>query len=344
MTRPQGIPRLTIAIPTVNRASLVARAIESAMAQTFPDIEILVSNNGSTDDTRTVLDRYDGAPRVRILHRDQTIPANEHGTLLVEQARGEFYICLSDDDWLEPDMAARVIERFDRNPRLRFVWTGCLMYYAEIAVPALVGPDVEPGHAFLAEFLAGRRNVCWCACVIRTADLRRLGPPPPQVICGDMFFWTKLAAEGDVGCVREPLSNYSCYRPTSDGMAGGTPVKRWIDDQAVWARDILAVCRASSPDRPYSDTLERDAAWFMARTVANQFALNALRGTGRLPLLRSVPLGLPFLKKGDSRNWIAVIASVVAPRWLLKNRVLAEAKRRAGARMAPGRAAGARKT
>jgi glycosyltransferase involved in cell wall biosynthesis len=49
-------PRLTIAIPTLNRAQLLTRAIESALAQTSPDIEIIVSDNGSTDDTPAVID------------------------------------------------------------------------------------------------------------------------------------------------------------------------------------------------------------------------------------------------------------------------------------------------
>ncbi len=50
-------PRLTIVIPTVNRASLVGRALDSALAQTYDNLEIVVSNNGSTDGTRALLDR-----------------------------------------------------------------------------------------------------------------------------------------------------------------------------------------------------------------------------------------------------------------------------------------------
>ena len=332
MTLEERIPRLTIVIPTLNRASLVVRAIDSAMAQTFQDIEIIVSNNGSTDDTSAVLDRYVGAPRVRILQREHTISANEHGRYLVEQARGEFFLGLSDDDWIEPDMVARVIERFDRDPGLKLVWTGCLMYYANIGVPALTGPDVEHGQSFLAAFLAGRRNVCWCACVTRTADLWRLGPPPDKTICGDMFFWTKLAAEGNVGCVGQTLSHYCCYRPRSDGMAGGTPIKEWMDEQADWVQDILAICHSTSPRLLYSNSLNRDSNYFLARTLANQFVMNALRGTGRWSLLISILTNFRILQKGKLENWIAVVASIIAPRWLLESRVLAEAKRRAMAR------------
>lgn len=336
MNLKEPIPRLTIVIPTLNRASLVVRAIDSAMAQTFQDIEIIVSNNGSTDDTAAVLERYVCAPRVRILQREQTISANEHGMYLVKQARGELFLGLSDDDWIEPDMVARVIERFDRDPGLKLVWTGCLMYYADIGVPALTGPDVEPGHSLLAAFLAGDRNVCWCACVTRTADLLRLGPPPDKTICGDMFFWAKLAAEGDVGCVGQILSHYCCYRPRGDGMAGGTPIKQWMDEQAVWVRDIVATCRAIPGVLPYSNSLDRDANWFLARTLANQFAMNALRGEGRLSLLKAIPPHFQFLKTGKLLNWVAVVASITAPRWLLEKRVLAEAKRRAVARTVLG--------
>ena len=69
-------PRLTIAIPTINRAGLLGRAIESALAQTSSDIEIIVSDNGSTDDTPAVIDRYVGRcaeGRLRTFRHPSTI-------------------------------------------------------------------------------------------------------------------------------------------------------------------------------------------------------------------------------------------------------------------------------
>jgi glycosyltransferase involved in cell wall biosynthesis len=69
--------RLTIAIPTVNRDYCVGRAIESALAQTSPAVEIIVSNNGSTDRTREILDRYTD-PRLRVFHHPSTMPVSAH--------------------------------------------------------------------------------------------------------------------------------------------------------------------------------------------------------------------------------------------------------------------------
>ncbi|HEX8169098.1 MAG TPA: glycosyltransferase family A protein [Thermoanaerobaculia bacterium] len=324
-------PRLTIVIPTVNRASLVGRAVESALAQTYPSLEIIVSNNGSTDATREVLARYEGAPRLRILHRDVTIPATDHGNALIDAARGEFFLGLSDDDWLEPDFTARVMELFDRRPDLAFVWTGCMIHYGSVAMPAQTGPEIESGTDFLAAFLAGERNVCWCACVTRTSDLRRIGPIPSDVVCGDMFFWTKIAARGDVGCVEKPVSHYVCYRESSDGSAGGTPVLTWAADTERWVNDILATCE-SAPALPFSrQSLREYSRRFLARSTANQFVWQALRGERRVKLLRTVRPALPYLRARDRSPWIRVIAALVAPRWLLRSRMLAEARRRARA-------------
>ncbi|MFI5181363.1 MAG: glycosyltransferase family A protein [Thermoanaerobaculia bacterium] len=334
---PRGTPRLTIVIPTVNRASLVGRALDSALAQTYPDVEIIVSNNGSTDGTRAVLDRFAGAPRVRVLHRDSTIPANPHGNFLLEEARGEFFVGLSDDDWLEPGFAASAVAMFDRQPGLSFVWTGCDIHYADIVVPARTGPTVESGTEFLSAFLAGFRNICWCACVTRTADLRRIGPIPTDVFCGDMFYWTKLASGGLVGCVQEPLSHYVCYRDGGDGIAGGAPVVAWAAEMKRWATDMVESCEGAGLDARTVAAVRREALDFVARSTSNQFAWNALRGARKASLLGSVSACFPFLRGGHLKNWIRVVASIVAPKWLLRSRILAEARRRAMVAHAPER-------
>jgi hypothetical protein len=328
-------PRLTIVIPTVNRATLVVRAVESALAQTYPDLEIIVSNNGSTDGTREVLERFSGAPRLRILHRDTTIPANPHGNSLLDEARGEFFVGLSDDDWLEPEFAARAVAMFDRRPDLSFVWTGCHIHYADVVVPARTGPPVETGPEFLAAFLAGSRNICWCACVTRTSDLRRIGPIPTDVFCGDMFYWTKLAARGHVGCVPEPVSHYVCYRDGGDGIAGGAPVAAWAAEMNRWTTDMLETCEQAGLGSRRLAAVRREALDFVARSSSNQFAWNALRGVRRTALLGSVPACFPYLRGGYLKNWIRVIAALVAPRALLRDRLLAEARRRAKAARVP---------
>src|SRR6476660_9169184 len=106
--------RLTIVIPTVNRDYCVARAIESALAQTSPDVDIIVSNNGSTDQTRDIIDGYSD-PRLRVFHHATTTPIAVHSNFLITEARGELIVGLSDDDWLEPTFAQRMLDLFARQ-------------------------------------------------------------------------------------------------------------------------------------------------------------------------------------------------------------------------------------
>jgi hypothetical protein len=322
-------PRLTIVIPTVNRAGLVGRAIDSALAQTYPDLEIIVSNNGSTDDTRAVLDRYEGSARLRILHQPKTIPVDAHSAVLLPQIAGTLSLTLSDDDWLEPDFATKVIELYDRHPDVSFVYTGCFLHYGDAAMPAKTGPEIEVGTEFLAAYLAGDREVIWCACVIRTFDLRRLLPSPPGVICGDWLCWISLASSGQVGCVPDPLSHYVQYRDAGDGMAGGCAVAAWASEIDGWTREMVAVCTKGGADGPAFEILRRKAVEFVARSTADQFVWQALRGVSRFRLLRDLRVVIPYLRRGSALLWVRVIAALLAPRRLLRNRVISMARARA---------------
>jgi glycosyltransferase involved in cell wall biosynthesis len=320
-------PRLTIAIPTLNRAGLLRRAIESALAQTSPDIEILVSDNGSTDDTQAVIERYTGRG-LRTFRHATTMSAPKHGTFLMEQARGEFFLGLSDDDFLEPEFAAEVLAALDRNPKLAFVYTGCAVHYEDHEVPALVGPTVEPGTTFLAEHYAGRREVSWCACVTRVKDLREVGPQPEDRIMGDMFFWTKLAFKGPVGCVPRVLSHYILLRSRNDNISHGTPPAVWARDSQTTVNEIFALVRQTGADAEYESRLRADTRQYVSRSAANQFVWNRIRGASAFQALGWIPSCLAYLSWSPIA-WSRVAAAVVAPPGMLRRQLLNAAAKRA---------------
>lgn len=327
-------PRLTIAIPTLNRAPLLGRAIESALAQTSPDIEILVSDNGSRDDTPAVIERYAGRG-LRTFRHSSTIPATQHGQFLIEQARGEFFVGLSDDDFLEPEFAAEVLALFDRNPELSFAYTGCAIHYEDCQVPAVVGPPLEPGAAFLAAHYADGREICWCACATRVRDLLELGPQPESCIIGDMFYWTKLACRGPVGCLPRVLAHYVLLRPQNDNLSHATAPAAWAHESRTLADGVIEALRRTGADKDYLSRLQTDCRRHIGRSTANQFVWTRLRGASRAKAWSWVADCLPYFSWNPTAL-SRLAAALLLPRETLRRLLLSSAARQAAARGAKG--------
>jgi len=107
-------PLLSVVIPTRNRAHLVCEAIESALAQRRGQVEVIVVDDGSTDDTATMLGRTYG-PRIHLLSLPEHRGAGAARNAGVRLATGEMVGFLDDDDlWLpgKLDAELRVLQRF----------------------------------------------------------------------------------------------------------------------------------------------------------------------------------------------------------------------------------------
>src|SRR5215471_798471 len=275
-------PRLTIAIPTLNRARLLRRALESALAQTSQEVEILVSDNGSRDETPAVIAEYAARSGVRTFRHESTLDADRHGQFLIDQARGSFFVGLSDDDFLGPDFAAEVLDLWDRHPELSFIYTGAMVHYCDIIVPSLTGPEVESSADFLLAYYAGKREVTWCACATRVEMLKRFGPMPAGFVLGDMFYWTKMAFAGPVGCIPIPLSHYVLLRPQdeNDNMSHGTRPLVWSRQQQEIADGVLDASARAGAGAAYLKQLANDCRIHRARSTANQFVWTRIRGAG----------------------------------------------------------------
>jgi glycosyltransferase involved in cell wall biosynthesis len=99
-TSPDDAPRVSVVIPTYNRAETLTRAVDSALAQTVDDVEVLVVDDGSTDETRALIEGGED-PRVRYLAHDTNRGVSAARNTGVEAARGEYVAFLdSDDEWL----------------------------------------------------------------------------------------------------------------------------------------------------------------------------------------------------------------------------------------------------
>lgn len=94
---------ISVIMLTYNREALVSRAIESILHQTYPDFEFLIIDNGSTDQSGAIADRYAAQDsRIRVIHRERGNIGSGRNTGL-DAAQGEYITFIDDDDWAEPD-------------------------------------------------------------------------------------------------------------------------------------------------------------------------------------------------------------------------------------------------
>ncbi|GAA4363681.1 glycosyltransferase family A protein [Hymenobacter saemangeumensis] len=112
-----GAALVSIIIPTYNRAHLLGAAIRSAQSQTYPATQIIIIDDGSTDDTRAVVAAFDGVEYYYQPNQGQAAARNAG----LRHCRGEFMASLDSDDVWDPDFLASSISQLQKH-RLDFVF------------------------------------------------------------------------------------------------------------------------------------------------------------------------------------------------------------------------------
>jgi glycosyltransferase involved in cell wall biosynthesis len=125
----KNLPLVTIAIPTYNRVGLLKRSIASAQRQTYKNVEIIISDNASTDSTELFcrwLMMKDG--RIRYFRQPNNLGGIENFNWLLSEARGAYFMWLGDDDWIDPHYVESCLDLLFKNPSLALV-SGYPVYY-----------------------------------------------------------------------------------------------------------------------------------------------------------------------------------------------------------------------
>lgn len=112
-------PLVSIVMPTYNAEPFIADAINSVLAQTYPNWELLIVNDGSTDGTAAVIERY-RHPRIRVFHQANTGIGGARN-LALDHARGTLLCTLDSDDVLPPESLSLRVDVMLREPGIDIV-------------------------------------------------------------------------------------------------------------------------------------------------------------------------------------------------------------------------------
>ena len=198
-------PTVSVVVPAYNAAAFVGRAVDSVLAQSGVDYELLVVDDGSKDDTVAVLGAY--GDRLRVLVQANAGPAAARNRGLHE-ARGRYVAFLDADDWWLPEKLARQVALLDGRPEIGFCSTATHVVTEGVA-PAGEWPCV-PGERPLLETLFVRSAAVSGSTsgVLARRELLLGAGGFDEALRGfeDPDLWMRLAARAGYACIDEPLT------------------------------------------------------------------------------------------------------------------------------------------
>ncbi len=193
--------QISVIVPTHDRAALLPRALDSALAQTGVDFEIIVADDGSTDDTTQVLERYAGDARVRVLRLTHGGVCKARNAAVAESSAPLLAFLDSDDEWLPGKLLAQT--EMLRTLGLEI----CQTEETWIRNGTRVNPPahyVKRGGDIFA--LSLRHCMITPSSVLMTRALYQAvgGFNPEFPACEDFELWLRITPDHHVGLIPKP--------------------------------------------------------------------------------------------------------------------------------------------
>jgi glycosyltransferase involved in cell wall biosynthesis len=157
---------VSVIIRTFNRAHSIGQAVQSALSQTYTDFELLVVDDGSTDDTAQVVQSFSD-PRIRLLRHGSNRGVGAACNTGIRAANGKYIAWLDSDDFWRPDKLERQVRFLEQHPETDAVFSDVCIHDKDREVPSLIDfmkafqKHLE-GKPFGAEFVVRQRDMYLC--------------------------------------------------------------------------------------------------------------------------------------------------------------------------------------
>lgn len=208
-------PTVSVVIPTYNRGKQIIETLDSVFAQTFKSIEVIVVNDGSTDDSATVLRPYAESGQIQYIEQVNAGPAaaRNHG---LAEAKGEFVAFLDDDDLWPSDKLEWQVAAFQTDPDLLAVYGSFILLGKEHI--KWVDFDTSPSGMIREELCRGNYVGSPGVALIRTAAVRAIhgfdvGLKGPE----DWDLWIRLSETGQSRFVNRTALLYRVHEKSVSG-------------------------------------------------------------------------------------------------------------------------------
>lgn len=170
-------PLVTIGIPTYNRADDFLRdAVQSALDQTYPNIEVIISDNCSSDDTENVIKSFKD-PRIRYIRHNVNIGANNNFNYCLKQAKGTYFLLLHSDDMIDRDFIETCMNASEGNHEIGVIRTGIRLIDEDSNL--IIERTNQVGGCsnedFILGWFANKTGFYFCSTLYNTSRLKKIG-------------------------------------------------------------------------------------------------------------------------------------------------------------------------
>jgi glycosyltransferase involved in cell wall biosynthesis len=214
-------PTVSVLMASYNYAQYVAEAIRSVWAQTYPDLELIVIDDGSTDESPQIIEELcEKSPVWMEFRRQDNAGPSAAVNHALSLASGEWVCLLACDDYYSPDFIERNLDQASshRDRDIVIHSNGYLIEVDGKITGTLAGVSpLEPlkGHAFEA-FATGHGRILPSTMFVRRNLLLKIGGFDPEIIAEDCDLMLRLARAAEFDYIEDPIF-YSRYTPGSLG-------------------------------------------------------------------------------------------------------------------------------
>lgn len=298
-------PLASICVPSYNHAQYLPATLDSALRQTYPNIEIIVFDDGSTDDSlqiaRDYETRFPGKIKVFTHPGGANLGISRTVNAAFAQAKGKYWMGLPSDDILYADKIEKQVAFLEENTALGFVY--CYVDYIDSEgkpLPGRFGKDItadpDPLKSMILEnFIPGM------AILARREAIERVGEHDADLIYSDWDFWVRLFSMYRGGFIPESLIGYRVHDyNTSVAAPRETQVRHVRDFYLKLLQHIdnglISESYRETAEKQIENLPARQASWLMIdcfdalgqkrRTAAYRALKDALRVSPRFVLTR----------------------------------------------------------
>ena len=251
------MPKVSIIIPTYNRARFITRAIDSVLSQTYWNVEIIVVDDGSTDNTKNIVNSY--GKQVRYIYQENKGAASARNTG-INESKGQYIAFLDSDDFYAKDNLEKKISFLEGNPQIGWIYSDW-QYIDEKGKYLDKGSlrfdyfNKKLSGEIFEELFYKRNFIATDTVVVKRSVLEDIGFFDPKIPSQEEYdLWLRMSAKYAVGYIDEPLVTVTTH---PDSLS--TDFSKWAYGNALIIDKIEKILpdnftvRKRMMDRMYAD-------------------------------------------------------------------------------------------